>query len=138
MRFNQDKQIAYAKDRAQAEVIAGQGSVTVTRWAARDIGLQLDLATAADVQIRQVYLPWWQARSSDGSQDYSLTAAPVSGYIIVHLPAGKHAMALTLPPLAVERQGQWASLAAAALLLLTYLLTRRRSSAGDARLPATS
>lgn len=138
MRFNQDRQVAYAKDRAQAEVIAGQGAVQVTGWAARDIGLVLDLQTAADVQIRQVYVPWWRARSVDGSREYTLTPAPVSGYLILHAPAGRHTLSVSLPPLPIERQGQWLSLAAVALLLLTYLRVRRRPLRHDARSPATS
>lgn len=127
--IGQPELIAAAAALPPAGVPSGNGSAEITQWRNREIGLHVRLTAAADVQIRQVYVPWWTAQilRGTGAPEFAVTApAPDTGLLRLKLPAGDYAVRLRLGTPPIERVGQAVSAAAAIVLLWLAIWARRR------------
>ena len=103
------------------------GAVQLLGWQPRAIRFRTSAAAARTVLIRQFYYPGWQA-SIDGSPPLGVAPAPETGLISVSVPAGSHAVLLTLPTERSEREGAGVSLLAFAGVIGWTLWERRRVS----------
>lgn len=100
------------------------GVVAVARWAPRKIELQVSLAEAGTVTVRQFYFPNWRARIVDGELLEATPSAP-NGLLKLALPKGSYRVAVQLLPLRQEIIGAAITLGGV-VLLLVWTSWRRR------------
>lgn len=103
-----------------ANIVSGQGKISVKQWQPRNIILETNASTSIFVQVRQFYYPSWNAKIIDTHQ--SLLVYPDRGLLGILLPAGKHRISVKLIVGLEERLGQIISIVAA---ILTFKLYRR-------------
>jgi hypothetical protein len=109
-----DKQI-------HADVIQGDGTVTVESTRSREIELQASCLTGCTVRIGQFYYPLWFASISSAGVRVPLAPEPTSGLMLLTLVPGQYQVTIAMPYTWPERVGAWMSLlsllAAAALAI---------------------
>jgi hypothetical protein len=90
------------------KVLQGEAEVQVEKWQPRDIVLDVDSKSAAEIRVEQLYYPYWKA---DGQGvEYKITPTENNGLINLSLPAGVHKVHLYLDKSPAERYGQIISL----------------------------
>ena len=133
--WNQWTDVKYLNNQGVESIVDGHplveavpdGAVQLLGWQPRAIRFRTSAAAARTVWIRQFYYPGWQA-SVDGSPPLRVAPAPGTGLISVGVPAGSHAVLLTLPTDPSERKGAGVSLLAFAGVIGWALWERRRVS----------
>lgn len=144
VKIDQSELVRLVENMPRASLLSGSGNVEAVQWANRQLGLRVRLSTEAEVQLRQVYVPWWQARveGQGAAQAIATAPAPRTGLLTLRLPPGDYVVHVTLLTPPVERAGQ--AISAAALLVLGWLLIRARrrpagpSAAGPSAQPAAT
>lgn len=112
----------------KVKIVRGSGSASVNRWKARDIVLQVDTPSGAQVTISQFYYPFWTAQLD--AEPHRLTVQPSEpdGLLSIWVPSGTHRVALRLERSALERIGQIISGVSAmiTLALIAFFSIKRR------------
>lgn len=107
-----------------AQVVAGEGSVTVAAARPRAIALRVSATSPLTVQISQLYFPGWTAR--EGKQRFPVEPSKPGGLILISVPAGNHTVLLRLEPSWPEQAGYAVSgLSLVVLLGLSRWLPRQ-------------
>lgn len=112
-----DNSLRPLRDRPTTWLTRGQATVSVIRWAPREISLQVHASSVARLVVRQFYFPGWVALK-DGACCLDITAAAASALVQVDLPMGSHRVDLILTKRPIERAGEMISGITFSLLVL--------------------
>ena len=122
----------------RARFASGTGSLALVEWRPRAIRLDVDAATRSTVAVRQFVYPGWTVSASPSTA--AATLLDGEPYLMIAMPAGRHAIELVLSETPEEYAGRIASgIGLVIVLCLACLSISRRQvsprSAGP-RIPA--
>lgn len=94
----------------KVNVIDGQASVEVDKWAPREIILRVDTTTGATLNISQFYFPGWTLLVEGTEAARAVEPSTPGGLISVKAPVGNHRLILQLRKRLPELAGQIVSI----------------------------
>jgi hypothetical protein len=103
--------------RARAYFQGGQGTVSVSRWRPRDIGLQAESPNGGTMVVTQFNYPGWRAKDTNSGEAFPITSTADLGLIAVAVPPGFHEVELQLEELWPEYLAEWLSVISLALVM---------------------
>ncbi|MEA5471781.1 YfhO family protein [Spirulina sp. 06S082] len=99
-----------------ADIVSGQGKISVKQWKPRNIILETNATTKVFVTVRQFYYPTWNAEIMGTHQ--SLFVYPDRGLLGILIPEGKHRISVKLIVGLEERLGQIMSIVSIVAIIL--------------------
>lgn len=111
---------------------SGNGSIDITRWRPRDIGLNVKFQRASQVTVRQFYFPNWRARTDDGVP-LRISPSQQNGLMSIEFPSGHYNVTLRLEALQEEFIGGIITISSAASIAVCLVYSIRRRSYRDRR-----
>ena len=104
----------------------GPAEINVREWGPVRRVFMINSKHEAMLRVRTFYFPGWHA-SVDGV-DTPLSAEPVTGAILLKVPAGIHNVGIVFSDTPVRKAGKLFSAAAGGLLLYIYFRSRRNKA----------
>lgn len=118
---------AIRADNPRLRIIEGEGDARITRWKPRHIAVQASMGTDGLLRVRQLWF-YGIAATVDGRAVEPLRDEQ-TGFILVPVPAGNHAVTVTLEKLIFEKLGALISFVALCIWSLLVLVAQVRRRA---------
>jgi hypothetical protein len=112
-------------ERNKVNVVEGQASVSVERWAPREIVLSVDSPSGATLNVSQFYFPGWAVRLDNATESKAVEPSKPGGLIRIATPAGQHRFVLELLKRWPESAGALISASALIMVLVLWVMGRR-------------
>jgi|GEM_PF-2233367 len=118
----------------KAELVSGQGDISVTNWRSEGIELQTQSDEPISIRLDHNYFPSWQA-NLDKQRVIPIRPENKTGQMLLDIPAGNHSITITHsvahgnPNLIIS---QWVSIAALVVMLSAWFRPKRFDNQGRA------
>lgn len=98
--------------------VEGSAQTKLTEWGHGIIAFEIAAATESTIDLAQFYFPTWR------TEEFSLSAAPETGLIRLHIPKGDHQITLRVEVSEAEKSGKYLSLLGVLFLTLSFALEK--------------